>query len=106
MDKAYARCKGCDKGFYPAWRARLQVFEELCDKCRQSSSWAARVDPDLFKDEDNWNSEKDKPQAEQDTNFIEGLVTDYNPINDDMWREDEYLEYGEGAMGDLGLFDR
>ena len=105
MNEPYARCKGCDSSFYPRWRARLKQFEELCDYCRQAATWAARVDPDLFRDVDNWNSEKDMTSTDLDQQYIHGLIQDYNPVNDDLYKEDEYTEYGEGAMGNLGLFD-
>lgn len=53
-DKGYARCKACDRSFYPSWSNRLGSFEELCHVCLPLA----------------FSSESD------DSDFIEGYLMD------------------------------
>lgn len=32
-DNYSARCKACDKRFYPLWNAEHEEFEDLCKEC-------------------------------------------------------------------------
>lgn len=112
QDKGYARCKGCNHRFYPAVNENIPGgFEDLCSRCLGIATNAARVDPVLYFQQ---NNELQHPDAwdqdesdQSDKRFIDGWLMDkLGGPNGDLWKEDEYLEGGEGAFGDLGLFDK
>lgn len=103
-DRAYARCKACNKGIYPAWIERRKQFEDMCADCRQASTFAARVDPTLYgADPEQW---LDMPNEEEtEAKYLEGYMSDKLGDSGDLSLEDEYHQYGEGAFGDPNLFD-
>jgi hypothetical protein len=76
--RAHARCKGCDRKFYPKWYEERKQYEDICWSC---------INPT------------------EDWDFINQLVRS-DTIPDDLHQLDEYHVHGEGAMGDLSLFDR
>jgi hypothetical protein len=99
--RGYMRCTACDRRFYPRWRPEIEEFEELCWKCLPVAMKSARTDMDTHKTSlDRWGEE-----ASPDELFVEGYVMDKPQDYGDLHSEDPYLEYGEGAMGDLGLLD-
>ena len=107
-DTGYARCKACDKRFYPQWNKKSKDFEELCWKCLPIAIYAAKTDSVLFGlDADgNPNWSPDTWVAKEDQSFVNGFMQDkIDTAHGDLWLEDEYLMHGEGAMGDLGIFD-
>jgi len=84
----YARCKACDKRFYPRWLERFKVFTDLCYRCKPKSDKAIR-------------------DAEETNNLLAKIVTDYDTgVHGDLALEDEYTEYGTDALGKINLFDR
>jgi len=108
-DKGYARCKACDRRFYPQWRKDRNEFEELCWSCLPAAISAARTDSVLYSlDADgNPNFNPDTwEQSDTDQAFIDGYLMDkLGGASGDMLADDDYHMYGEGAMGDLGFFD-
>jgi hypothetical protein len=52
-----------------------------------------------------FNPEQWKARGSETKAFVEGYMLDKRVDSGDLWKEDEYLQYGEGAFGDLGLFD-
>ena len=110
-DKSYARCKACDRGFYPRWRKDRKEFEELCWECSSIAIRTAACDPvlyvkaeDGFRHPDSWNFGEGSDQS--DRRFVEGWRADkLGGAKDSELMEDEYHMYGEGAMGELAYFD-
>lgn len=111
----YARCKACDTQFYPSWRddikpcgTRVKRFEDLCNVCLSSALRMAGTDPVVGISDKT--GELLSPYAWSphggEKEFIEGFIADKVGVSGDIWKEDPYLEYGEGAMGDFNYFDR
>ena len=97
--RAYARCKACNRRYYPKWNIYRKEFESLCWSCKPIAIAAALTDPVLYDKEYSpaaWSEHK---------SFVQGYVEDKQQLTGDLLDGDEYTEYGEGAMGDLGWFD-
>lgn len=104
--EAYARCKSCDTRFYPERNWNTDKFEELCNECRRVSMWAAKVDPVLFMaDEDKWIIDTPDP-LDHDKEYIQQFATEHQGVSDSLLADDDYHKLGEGAMGNLGYFDK
>ena len=108
-DEGYARCKACDRQFYPRWidetkpcGTRVQMFEELCWKCLGIATQTANIDRMLF-GEEAWDG-----TPSDDDRFLEGYVMDKQldrvDYNDPDYNDNRYYENG-GGFGDAGLFD-
>ena len=110
-EKAYARCKACDRGFFPAWRKDVKQYEDLCWNCMKVSQWTARVDPILYGAPDSVNIHPDKweqSSAEDVADYLRDLTV-FDSIEDNLLEMDEYTAgtgYDSGEwFGDNNPFD-
>ena len=108
-ERGYARCKACDRRFYPKWHQDRKQFEDMCWQCLPISIAAARTDSVLFPVDAEGDATTFNPdgwEQNDDQAFIAGYMLDKVGLDSgDLWKEDEYLEHGENAFGDLGYFD-
>jgi len=99
-----AHCKACDVAFIARWRAEHGIFEDLCPKCLKIAMSAARTDRVVYENcYDEWSQE----DVERDHEFIQQFAEEATlTASGDMLDDDPYYEFGEGAMGDLNMFDK
>lgn len=99
-DKAYARCSGCNRSFFPAWLKEHKEFESLCWSCKKVAQHTARVDPILYGtgqekvviNPDKW----EQSMAEETNQYLGSIWDDRDIIEDSLYEQDEYLQ-GTGA---------
>jgi len=82
---AYARCKACNKSFYPKWKEKFKVFEDLCWRCLPKSEIAL-------------------VELEQDKALLSRVVQEHDTgVHGDLALEDEYTKYStEGEWFGMG----
>jgi ribosomal protein L37AE/L43A len=102
--RADAHCAACDKKFIARWRSEHQIWEDLCPKCLGIAMGAARTDSTVYENcDDKWV--QDEPDV--DALFIDSYTEEATlGYSGDLLSDDPYHEHGEGAMGDLNLFDK
>ena len=94
-DKAYARCKACDRSFYPSWRADIDQYEDLCWSCMKVSQYTARVDPVMYGSLDCIRVNPDKweqTQGEETSDYLRNLVMQCDTIPDSLIEQDEWTQ--------------
>ena len=94
-DKAYARCKACDRQFYPSWRQDIEKYEDLCWSCMKVSQYTARVDPVLYGSPDSIRVNPDKweqTQGEETSDYLRNLAQFGDIMQDSLIEQDEWTQ--------------